>query len=56
MQRFIHTENLKRFHELLSREADPQRRTLLQRLIDEEEHREFSKPDGQGSSDGQTKP
>jgi len=41
MQRFVHDENLKRFHELLTQESDPIKREQIERLIREEETREI---------------
>jgi hypothetical protein len=39
MQSFVQQENLRRFVEALEHEADPDRRELLQRLLEEEENR-----------------
>jgi hypothetical protein len=50
MQRFIHNENLKRFHELLARESDPIKREQIERLIKEEEARESDLPEDRKST------
>jgi hypothetical protein len=44
MQRFIHNENLKRFHELLAQENDPAKREQIERLVKEEEARVIDPP------------
>lgn len=41
MQRFIHDQNLKRFHDLLGSERDPAKREQIVRLLNEEEDREL---------------
>ena len=44
MQRFIHNENLKRFHELLAEERDPAKREQIERLLKEEQARVIGPP------------
>ena len=44
MQRFIHNENLKRFHELLAQENDPAKREQLERLITADDTRVHEPP------------
>jgi hypothetical protein len=39
LHRFIHTQNLKHFHELLAQETDPAKREQIKRLLKEEEDR-----------------
>ena len=37
MQKFVASQNIHHFRELLARETDPRQRELLQRMIQEEE-------------------
>ena len=37
MERFIHDENIRRYRTLLEREQDEEKRTLIQKLLMEEE-------------------
>jgi hypothetical protein len=48
MQRFVARQNIEHFKDLLSRETDKDRRTLLERMIAEEEAKLGGKPDTQG--------
>lgn len=45
MQRFVATQNIQHFKEMLGREADPDRRALLEGMIAEEEAK-LVVPDG----------
>ena len=37
MRAFLHSENIRRFHELLSRDLDPEQRLTIERLLADEE-------------------